>query len=128
MISKNLLLILLCCIIITACQTKIPINNYIASYQACPDTLITYESGADWSGLGALYSGTYEWGTNGATTTGTGTYYQQKPIGKGSVLLLDGTKWVIERLEYKRLPTRKGNPKPSAAMLDIKLYLRKVCT
>jgi len=92
------------------------------------DSMVSYSSKGDWSGLQSIHYQDYECGKDSIFCKGeTGTYFNDKKVGKGSVIVLDAEEWVITKIKHTNIPYRRGNPQPSADRLNIKLYLKKIC-
>lgn len=119
-------------IILWGCHAKRPlVNHFVQEYQHCPDSILTYYSGEIWEGLLNVNNTSYTWGLDSQITKGPVTYYQKKHIGKGSILLLDDTYWVVSKLHYKNgsLPPFKHgmNPKPLPSTHQVRLILTQMC-
>lgn len=90
--------------------------------------MISYGSKGDWTGLQSIHYQDYEYGKDSAFFKGgAGTYFKDKKVGKGSVIVLDKEEWVISKMEYVHSPYRRGNPILPASALNVRLYLKKIC-
>jgi len=124
----KLLLLLLCLIVVSCHSSKIQRNQFVNQYHHCVDSMIHYGSKGDWTGLQSIHYQDYEYGKDSAFSKGgTGTYFNDKKVGKGSVIVLDKEEWVISEMKYVDIGYRRGNPILPAYILNVRLYLKKIC-
>ena len=124
----KLLVLLLCLMFISCHSSKMQRNQFINQYHHCVDSMIHYGSEGNWTGLQSVHYQDYEYGKDSAFCKGgVGTYFNDKEVGEGSIIILDKEEWLIYEMKYKNFPYRRGNPLPSATMLNIRLYLKKIC-
>ena len=110
-------------------QKRLAVHKFVKTYNNCPDSIITYASGKEWYGLKQIKNTTYQWGdSNKQETEGFVVYREKgKPLGKGSIVRLEGVEWIIANIKYKNPPVRVGNPVPLPQEYDMKVFLKKKC-
>jgi hypothetical protein len=89
--------------------------------------VIHYGLERDWTGLESVHYQDYEYGKDSAFCKGEGTYFNDKRVGKGSIIVLDEEEWVISKMKYVHIRYRRGNPQIPGYVLKIRLYLKKRC-
>lgn len=115
--------------VFVGCHNNLKINTFVDNYKGCADSLVTYDTGAEWNGLLDVSSFDYYWGKDSLLTRGKTIHYNKISVGKGSVLLLEKERWVIYQITYTKPMglTKKGNHKPLPSTYNVKVFLKKMC-
>ena len=129
--------IVICVIIIVClfcgCSNKIKLNKVVQQYKTCVDTTLSFYSGKEWEGLRYVNRFEYYWGENeDLKVRGPSTYYNKKPIGKGNIIKLNDTKWIVSKFQYKRHieirpPFKVGKAYPTPEYHNVRLTLKQMC-